>query len=491
MKKKYSYFSFLLFLFLLFLATVSKSQTCSTVPLTILSQYQTTGSPLPMTPVADRLSRPYLYVAAKDGGLLIFDISVITIPVLSQTLDISHFDSLHVMNVYQQGNYLYLALGNFFGNGNTQKPGIAIVNITNPLNPVVTDIWEYPTVEKGSAYVTVDGNYAFLGGMTKGLIILNVSNVNAISYVSEYLPNPNYPLNNPTASQMPNARGLAVSGNKVYVCYDAGGLRVIDITNINAPTQTGQYINVACLGKQQAYNNIILNGNLAYIAVDFCGMEIVDISNTSSITQVGWWNPYNCEGLSNLWLNSPGHMNEIAYLPADNAIFLSAGGSQLRVIDVTNPALPDSCNGYGITNTQEGSWGLDVYQNKIYLANITSFIPFFSTWKGIKILGWASTQGVGEDSVDRGKVTVQPNPFSEETEIQYELNKSNSTTIEITDIIGREITEFGRLKLNSGPQKIKWNGRNAAGEEVAGGMYFVKIKTNNNSSITKLFKISK
>ena len=118
MKKKYSYFSFLLFLFLLFLATVSKSQTCSTVPLTILSQYQTTGSPLPMTPVADRLSRPYLYVAAKDGGLLIFDISVITIPVLSQTLDISHFDSLHVMNVYQQGNYLYLALGNFFGNGN-------------------------------------------------------------------------------------------------------------------------------------------------------------------------------------------------------------------------------------------------------------------------------------------------------------------------------------------------------------------------------------
>jgi len=367
--------SCLLFLFLsnfIFLSINSISQTCGTVPLGLLSQYQTTGNSLPMTPIADRLSRPYLYVAAKDGGLLIFDISVINAPVLSLTLDISYFDSLHVMNIYQQGNYLYLALGNFFGNGNTQKPGMAIVNVTNPLSPLVTDIWEYPTVEKGSAYVTVDGNYAFLGGMTKGLIILNVSNVNVISYVSEYLPNPNYPLNNPTASQMPNARGLAVSGNKVYVCYDAGGLRVIDISNINVPTQIAQYINAACLGKQQAYNNIVLNGNLAYIAVDFCGMEIVDISNTASITQVGWWNPYNCEGLSNLWLNSPGHMNEIAYLPADNAIFLSAGGSQLRVIDLTNPILPDSCNGYGITNTQEGTWGLDVYQNRVYLGKVVN-----------------------------------------------------------------------------------------------------------------------
>ena len=392
------------------------------------------------------------------------------------------------MNVHQQGHYLYLALGNFFGNGNTQKPGMAIVDITSPATSFVTNLWEYPTVEKGSAYVTVQGNYAFLGAMTKGLIILNISNVNNITYVSEFLPNPNYPLNNPTASQMPNGRGLAVNGNNVYLCYDAGGLRVIDISNINVPSQIGQYINSACLGKQQAYNNIVLNGNLAYIAVDFCGMEILDISNTANITQVGWWNPYNCQGPSNIWLNSPGHMNEIAYVPTDNAVFLSAGGSQLRVLDVTNPALPDSCNGYGITNTQQGTWGLDVYQNRIYLATITSLVPFYSLWKGIKILSWASTLGVNEAKQTEDEISIQPNPFVNQTEIHFTLNSSSSTTIEITDVTGRTIKQYFYKELISGEQTIKWDGRNAAGDEVANGMYFVKIKTETNSVTNKLLK---
>ena len=419
---------------------------------------------------------------------MVFDITTITAPALVQTLSIASFDSLHVMNAEQHGNYLYLALGNFFG-APLQKPGMAIVDVTNPLLPVVTDVWKDSVVTKGAAVVTVQGNYAFLGAMTKGLMILDVSDVHNITYVSQYLPKPYWPNASPTASQMPNARGMAMNGNLVYLCYDSGGLRVIDITNINAPVQIGQYINVAALAKQQAYNNIVLNGNLAYIAVDFCGMEVVDISMPSAITETGWWNPYHCESPSNIWLNSPGHTNEIVYIPTDNAVFLSSGGSQCRIVDVTNPALPDSCNGYGLTGTSNGTWGIDVYHNYIYLANITAFIPFSSTWKGLKILSWPSTLVVNEAIEASAAVKVYPNPFVESTDITFYTKQTSAVSIDITDVTERLINHIEKNIISEGRHSIAWDGRNTAGKEVSEGLYFIHVNANKEIITNKVIKV--
>lgn len=86
----------------------------------------------------DNLNRPYLYVAAKEGGLKIFDVS--GTPLLVKTIAITNFSSLHVMNISQNGNYLYLALGNHFGTA-VQSPGFAIIDIANPANSVVKSYW--------------------------------------------------------------------------------------------------------------------------------------------------------------------------------------------------------------------------------------------------------------------------------------------------------------------------------------------------------------
>lgn len=477
----------LIALFSFFFLPPIKSQTCNSATLTYLSQYQTASPNAPQTPIADRLNRPYLYVAAKDGGLLIFDISDIYNPILIKTLNIYQFDSLHVMNIHQEGNYLYVAIGNFFGNVGSaavQKPGMAIVDVSTPSLAYVTDTWKYAVKERGASFITVQGNYAYLSAMHKGIMILDITDKNNILFVSEYQPNINFPLSSPSASQMPNARGMELRGDSVFLCYDAGGLRVINIVNKNAPFQVAQYINPGSAAKQAAFNNIVLNGNIAYIAEDYCGMEIVNISNVASINQVGWWNPYHCESFSNWWLNSPGHTNQIHYSATDNAVFMSAGGSQLRVLNVTNPTLPDSCNGYGISGDGNGTWGLDFYNNKIYLANFIAAIPFNSSWAGIKIFDWQSAVSVNELN-KTNDFEIYPNPFNDEANIQFSNDNFTKALVEICDVSGRIL-----MKSTISNTKIfHWNGKDKQGNELRKGIYFIKITQENNSITKKVIKL--
>ncbi|MBL7883993.1 MAG: T9SS type A sorting domain-containing protein [Bacteroidia bacterium] len=491
MKQLNSYLCVRALLILVLIASNNlKAQTCNTNSLSLLAQYQAPFPALPQKPIADRLNRPYVYVAAKDGGLIVFNTSVITAPTIAHTIGINLFDTLHVMNIHQEGNYLYVALGNFFGtvgSTNVQKPGMAIVDISNPVSPIVKDVWKYNAVERGTSYITVQGNYAYLSAMHKGLMILDITDKNNIVFVSEYQPNLNFPVNNPTSVNMPNARGLAIKNDTVFMCYDAGGLRLIDVTNKNAPFQISEYINNGAINKQQAYNNIELNGNLAYIAVDYCGMEIVNISNPTNITQTGWWNPYNCQALSNIWINSPGHANQIVYNAVDNAVFISAGGSQLRVVNVSNPTLPDSCNGYGVIGTQQGTWGLDMYNNKIYLANITAAIPFNSNWAGLKILDWQSPNSINEyQSNNSILIFNQPNPFYNETEITIQSSINTAAKLSVYSIDGKEIDAM-HIDLQKGKNSINWG--NNSKITINEGVYFISITTNKNTYRSKIIKI--
>jgi len=95
-----------------------------------------------MTMIHDELNRPYLYVANKEAGLTVYDISTVSAPTLVATVPTSLLDTLDAMNVSQSGNYLYLAVGNSFTNpGVDEKNGPLLMyaldqNYPNPFNPV-------------------------------------------------------------------------------------------------------------------------------------------------------------------------------------------------------------------------------------------------------------------------------------------------------------------------------------------------------------------
>ncbi len=245
-------------LFLLFLSQEIKSQS----NYQLQWEYDYTGFTSPWSLDADVLNRPYLYAASGESGLRIF--TTAGVPVF--TVDTMMIE-MSAMSFTQYGNLLYVAIGR---HGNHDAPGLAIIDVTNPVAPVVKDVWVHPPVSEsnGSGIVKVEGNYAYLGAMKHGLIILDISDKSNISYISQLVPSISYP--NPTSPDPAkyNARGMVVKNSIVYLCYDAGGFRIINATNKLSPIETGRYSNPLLYNRPRAYNNIVLNDTLVYIAVD-------------------------------------------------------------------------------------------------------------------------------------------------------------------------------------------------------------------------------
>src|ERR1051326_7707656 len=193
-----------------------------------------------MTMLHDRRSMPVLYVANKEAGLKIYDITAPKVPQLKATIPAAQLDSLDVMNLSQQGNFLFLALGNHFNN--KQHSGLAIIDVSDPWKPALVSKWYLPGSHGGSGIVETEGNYAYLGAMGNGLIILDISDKKNIKMLSRFLPNINYPTPKPKAS-LYNARGMAVKNDVVYLCFDAGGLRIINVKDKVHPRETGRFSN--------------------------------------------------------------------------------------------------------------------------------------------------------------------------------------------------------------------------------------------------------
>jgi hypothetical protein len=362
----------------------SQREDCGKFTITQQSQIPAACNAITMTMLHDQKDRPYLYVANKEAGLKIYDVSDLKKPKLVATVSTKSFASLHVMNLTQDGNYVYPAIGNHFNN--KQSSGMAIVDVSDPNKPVFISYWTLPSSSGGSGIIKVQGNYAYLGAMGNGLIILDISDKTKIKFVSQFIPDINYPDPKPKKSLF-NARGMQVKDDLVYLCYDAGGLRIINTKDKTKPVEIGRFSNPVMNGKPRAYNNIAVDNDLAYIAVDYCGMEILNVKNPASITSVGWWNPYGCPG--NNWFSSPVHANEIAYNKDCNLVFISTGKSDLDIINVSNPAAPVLCKEYGGPNNKIGTWGVSLYNDQVYLSYICAFIPFSSNWAGVKILTWA------------------------------------------------------------------------------------------------------
>lgn len=415
-----------------------------------------------MTMQHDRQGHPFLYVAGKEGGLKIYNIADPDDPFLAVTLPVSAWDGLDLMNLSQQGNYLYLALGNHFSQD--QHTGMAIVDITDPASPEVTDYYVFSDLFGGAGIVLAEGDYAYLGAMMHGLAIFDISDKTEISLVSLFQPDIFFPDPNPDPAKF-NARGLAIREGKAYLCYDAGGLRIIDVQDPAQPEEIGRYSNPVLNGKPRAYNNIALDGDLAYIAVDFCGLEILNIANPAQITEVSWWNPWNCDDNPLFWFSSPGHANEIHLNRDCHWVFLSTGKSDMYVVDVSDPTAPDSCNIYGGVDNGVGTWGISSYADKIFLSYICAGFPFVSIWTGVRVLTYNNPCLQGAGAVAGPAWKIYPNPAGESLHISAPFYESFAF-VRVSDALGRRVGQFPVMGNETDLDISNW----------PGGMYFLQYE---------------
>jgi hypothetical protein len=80
-----------------------------------------------------------------------------------------------------------------------------------------------------------------------------------------------------------------------------------------------------------------------------------------------------------------------------------------------------------------------------------------------------------------------PNPFNPETQIEYTLAQSGFVKLSIYNLLGQKVIELVNGQQSAGKFCITWNGTNTFGQQVASGVYYYQLNTENGFAKTKKF----
>jgi hypothetical protein len=70
-----------------------------------------------------------------------------------------------------------------------------------------------------------------------------------------------------------------------------------------------------------------------------------------------------------------------------------------------------------------------------------------------------------------------PNPFNPATTITFKLPREANVTLEVYDVLGREIRTLATGVLRPGAHNYTWDGKDAKGTQVPSGVYFYQLRT--------------
>ncbi len=72
-----------------------------------------------------------------------------------------------------------------------------------------------------------------------------------------------------------------------------------------------------------------------------------------------------------------------------------------------------------------------------------------------------------------------PNPFNPSTKIKFVIPYNTDVSISVFNIQGRKVRNLLNKNLNQGSYFVDWNGKDKSNINVASGIYFIMLKTNN------------
>ncbi|NCC74593.1 MAG: T9SS type A sorting domain-containing protein, partial [Sphingobacteriia bacterium] len=99
-------------------------------------------------------------------------------------------------------------------------------------------------------------------------------------------------------------------------------------------------------------------------------------------------------------------------------------------------------------------------------------------------------EGEAIDLPESFSLTAQPNPFSSETQIKFDLPEAARVKADIFDISGRTINTLINRTIIPGSHAINWNSRDYQGRLLPSGIYFLHFEAaSENESIVKDMKL--
>jgi len=83
------------------------------------------------------------------------------------------------------------------------------------------------------------------------------------------------------------------------------------------------------------------------------------------------------------------------------------------------------------------------------------------------------------------QLRVEPNPFSERTELRFSLSQGRDVRLAVFDVAGRVVRVLLDGQAPAGGNRITWDGRNDSGERLASGVYFFRLDAGEQSRTLK------
>ena len=88
----------------------------------------------------------------------------------------------------------------------------------------------------------------------------------------------------------------------------------------------------------------------------------------------------------------------------------------------------------------------------------------------------------------QSELEVYPNPFSEKTSINFNLQESEYVNVYIYDLQGKLVSKVWKGALEAGSHSIQWNGTTEGGSYVNDGLYFFSISIGHNNYNGRILK---
>jgi hypothetical protein len=80
-------------------------------------------------------------------------------------------------------------------------------------------------------------------------------------------------------------------------------------------------------------------------------------------------------------------------------------------------------------------------------------------------------------AVSELRVVAAPNPFRTATSIRFSMPQPGVATLAIHDVTGRRVRMLLDGAVNPGDRSLEWDGRDDAGQALASGVYFYRLRT--------------
>jgi hypothetical protein len=99
--------------------------------------------------------------------------------------------------------------------------------------------------------------------------------------------------------------------------------------------------------------------------------------------------------------------------------------------------------------------------------------------RAIKFVTGTPNTGIGEaearPSISRPELNLLPNPLRSNTLISFTVPNPATVRLGVFDIAGREVKRLVNARVNAGKYTLLWDGRDEQGNDLAQGIYFLRL----------------